>query len=149
MRCDHLRLIRSTGAQGSGLPVWGLEWPHRAGTVRGVHAKNVRLTAPAQEVACTFELPHSTVTSATQQHTRDHGQPCGGSQEQTAATQASGLTLRKRYSRERVLGRSPWAELIAWSEDDTRKSLNYTTKWPHVVLHSARIRQHFALNFYF
>lgn len=57
----------------------------------------------------------------------------------TRSTQASELILLKREGAQE----KPLAELIARSEDNTPESLNYTFKWPHIVLNSARVRQHF------
>lgn len=86
---------------------------------RWVHAKNVRLTAPAWEESCVCTTLYSTVI----QYTKNQTQHCNGSQEHNDINWVTRLTYLKRSTSERVFRESPWAELIVWSKDDTPEIL--------------------------
>lgn len=102
---------------------WVPGWLHWAGAVRTVHATQY---CPCQR-GCMhlWAAPLHSYFS----HSITHQKPQAILQWPPGASKP----LSWSCSRERVLRRSLWAELIARSEDNTPESLNYTFKWPHIV----------------
>lgn len=112
---------------------WVPAWLHRAGSVRTVHATKY---CPCRR-GCVhlWAAPHHSHFS----HLITHQKPQAILQWPSGAPKPLGWSC----SRERVLRGSLWVGLVARSEDNTPESLNYTFKWPHTVLNSARARQLF------